>query len=99
MLSAYSSVRRSGEESAMGKSLIRFAKPEEALLLSDLALRSKGYWGYDTDFLASCKQELTYQESQLTSPAYCFKVAELKGINITGFFALNFLSTTSSLSE
>ena len=77
----------------MGKSLIRFAKPEEALLLSDLALRSKGYWGYDTDFLASCKQELTYQESQLKSPAYCFKVAELKGINITGFFALNFLSS------
>ena len=75
----------------MTTSVIRFAKPEEALLLSGLALRSKGHWGYEPDFLAGCKEELTYNESQLLSPAYCFKLAELNGHNIAGFFALNFL--------
>jgi GNAT superfamily N-acetyltransferase len=73
------------------KRTLRFAKLEEASVLSDLALRSKGHWGYDADFLASCKQELTYNKSQLSSPTYCFKVAESDGHNITGFFALNFL--------
>lgn len=70
---------------------IRVAKPEEAAALSDLALRSKGYWGYDADFLASCKEELTYSAEQLVSRSYCFHVAELPSENIAGFFALNFL--------
>jgi len=60
----------------MEKNTIRFAKPEEALLLNELALRSKVHWGYEPDFLASCKEELTYNVSQLSAPAYCFKVAE-----------------------
>ncbi len=34
---------------------IRPAQPEEAALLSDLALRSKAHWWYDADFLASCR--------------------------------------------
>lgn len=73
------------------KRTIRFAKPEEASVLSVLALRSKGYWGYDADFFASCKEELTYNKSQLWSPVYCFKVAELHSGNMTGFFALDLL--------
>jgi hypothetical protein len=32
------------------KRTLRFAKLEEASVLSDLALRSKGHWGYDADF-------------------------------------------------
>jgi N-acetylglutamate synthase-like GNAT family acetyltransferase len=79
----------------MTTSVIRFAKPQEALVLSELALRSKGYWGYQADFLASCKEELTYNESQLVSSAYCFKLAELSGNDIAGFFALNFLGSDS----
>jgi GNAT superfamily N-acetyltransferase len=77
----------------MTVSIIRFAKSKEAPLLSELAQRSKGHWGYDADFLKSCKEELTYNESQLTSPAYCFKLVELNGHKIAGFFALNFLGT------
>lgn len=72
---------------------IRFAKPEEVAVLSALALRSKGHWGYDLEFLASCKEELTYAWEQLVSPSYCFQVAELDGHTITGFFALNFLGS------
>lgn len=79
----------------MTTNVIRYAKPQEALLLSALALRSKGHWGYEADFLASCKEELSYNESQLSSPAYCFKVLELSRQNIIGFFALNFLDSDS----
>jgi N-acetylglutamate synthase-like GNAT family acetyltransferase len=93
MLGAYVNDPGLGKGSSMGKNTIRFAKPQEALLLSELALRSKGYWGYDANFLASCKEELSYDESQLSSPAYCFKVAEVHGYKIIGFFALNFLDT------
>jgi hypothetical protein len=40
----------------MTTSVIRFAKPEEALLLSGLALRSKGHWGYEPDFWQAAKK-------------------------------------------
>lgn len=36
----------------------------DARALSDLALRSKGYWGYDADFLEACRSELTLRPDQ-----------------------------------
>lgn len=81
-----------GEVCVMQTNDIRFAKPEEAQLLSKLALRSKGYWDYDLDFLANCKEELTYNERQLLSAEYCFKVLEKNHGNVIGFFALNFIT-------
>jgi GNAT superfamily N-acetyltransferase len=36
---------------------IRQARPDEAEALSALALRSKGYWGYDQAFLDACRGE------------------------------------------
>lgn len=38
---------------------IRAARPDEAAELTELALRSKGHWGYDAEFLARCRSELT----------------------------------------
>ncbi len=38
---------------------IRPARPEEADALSALAWRSKGHWGYDAAFMASCREALT----------------------------------------
>jgi N-acetylglutamate synthase-like GNAT family acetyltransferase len=73
------------------KGIVRLAKPEDASALSDLALRSKEHWGYDADFMESCRQELTYTAEQLASPSYCFQVIELPGQKYAGFFALNFL--------
>jgi hypothetical protein len=74
------------EVSLMTAAIIRFAKPEEASLLSELALRSKSYWGYAADFLVSCTAELTYKKSQLSSAATCFKVAETESCSIPGRF-------------
>lgn len=45
--------------------VVRAARPGEAALLSELALRSKGHWGYDADFLAACREELTLTEDEL----------------------------------
>lgn len=79
----------------MATNVIRFAKPQEALLLSELAMRSKGHWGYQDDFLENCKEELTYSSAQIESPTSCFKLIELNGHDIAGFFALNFLGSDS----
>jgi GNAT superfamily N-acetyltransferase len=44
---------------------LRPARPDEAALLSDLALRSKGHWGYDAAFLAACRDELTIPADEI----------------------------------
>ena len=41
------------------RATIRRARPDEAALLSALALRSKAYWGYDTAFIEACVAALT----------------------------------------
>lgn len=46
---------------------VRTAHPDEATALSELALRSKGYWGYGEDFLEACRNELTYSPTQCAS--------------------------------
>jgi GNAT superfamily N-acetyltransferase len=43
----------------MTATIIRAARPDEAALLSELALRAKAHWGYDADFLAACRDDLT----------------------------------------
>ena len=39
-------------------------RPNEAAALSALALRSKGFWGYDATFLDACRAELTLTPDQ-----------------------------------
>jgi GNAT superfamily N-acetyltransferase len=52
---------------------IRRARPEEAATLSALALRSKAHWGYDAEFLAACRDDLTLSaEDIVRSPVYVF---------------------------
>ncbi|MDJ0749337.1 MAG: GNAT family N-acetyltransferase [Woeseiaceae bacterium] len=74
---------------------IREAFPEEANLLSRLALRSKAHWGYSEDFLDACRSELTVDASRLGNEDYqCF--AALDGDSIVGFYALESISAGSS---
>ncbi|WP_239116313.1 GNAT family N-acetyltransferase [Planotetraspora phitsanulokensis] len=65
--------------------LIRPARAEEADLLGDLALRSKGYWGYDRDFMEACRAELTFPPEQVR--AQRISVAESAG-RVLGFYSL-----------
>lgn len=48
---------------------IRPARADDLAVLSELALRSKGYWGYDPGFLAACRAELTITPDRLKSEA------------------------------
>jgi GNAT superfamily N-acetyltransferase len=52
---------------------IRRARPSEAGVLSKLALRSKGHWGYDADFLAACRDDLALSPDDIaTSAVYVY---------------------------
>jgi len=63
----------------------RSARPDEAPLISDLAVRSKAHWGYGDDFMDAIRDELTY------SPQVCASgtmvVAERSG-RLLGFYRL-----------
>jgi N-acetylglutamate synthase-like GNAT family acetyltransferase len=48
---------------------IREARPDEAATLSALALRSKGHWGYDADFLEACRNDLTLNPEEIAESA------------------------------
>jgi GNAT superfamily N-acetyltransferase len=65
---------------------LRPARPEEASLISELALRSKGHWGYDAAFLDACRAELTWTAEQCASGEVV--VAERDG-TVVGFYALS----------
>lgn len=62
--------------------------------LSDLAMRSKGHWGYDQQFLDACRDELTITTSRLRREL--INVAEVDG-DIAGFSALVVDSHASKL--
>jgi len=64
---------------------LRPAVPAEAGALSRLALRSKGHWGYDDEFLALCREELTLQPEQCDGVHIV--VAE-DGAALLGFYRL-----------
>jgi GNAT superfamily N-acetyltransferase len=44
---------------------IRRARPEEAHILTGIAMRSKGFWGYDDDFMEACRASLTVTEDKI----------------------------------
>jgi GNAT superfamily N-acetyltransferase len=65
---------------------LRRARPEEASLLSDLALRSKSLWGYPKTFLEACRAELTLSADYINaSPVF---VLEEEERGIVGFYGL-----------
>jgi N-acetylglutamate synthase-like GNAT family acetyltransferase len=76
----------------VGEGHIRRARSEEAGTLSELALRSKGYWGYDAAFLEACRADLTLTLNHLT---LCW-VLEVEG-QIVGFYNLRGQGATVDL--
>ena len=73
---------------------IRPASLEEVGYLSDLALRSKGYWGYDEAFLDACRGELTVHAHALkVKPTWVLQ----ENSRIWGFYVL--ASKTETIAE
>ena len=64
---------------------LRPARPDEAGLLSDLAVRSKAHWGYDDEFLAGSRIKLAIRPDEVVP--WRVTVAEVDGA-VAGFYAL-----------
>src|SRR5215472_1833855 len=64
---------------------IRTPRLDEAGALTELAMRAKASWGYDDDFMAACRPELTVTPEQMRS--WRFWVAEADG-QLAGMIAL-----------
>ncbi|AUS82033.1 GNAT family N-acetyltransferase [Actinoalloteichus sp. AHMU CJ021] len=65
--------------------VLRPARPEEAGALSDLALAAKGHWGYGQEFLAACRDELTFRPEDVARGR--FVVADHDGL-VVGFASI-----------
>jgi GNAT superfamily N-acetyltransferase len=64
---------------------LRTARQDEADALSELALRSKAYWGYDAAFLAACQEDLRLRPQEMAVRRV--RVAECAG-RVLGFATL-----------
>lgn len=71
---------------------LRPGRADEAGALSDLALRSKGHWGYDAAFLDACRAELTLCSDQAARTTVAFV-----GATMTGFVLLTGLPAGEGL--
>jgi GNAT superfamily N-acetyltransferase len=66
--------------------MIRPARPDEAQLLSDLALRSKAYWPYPPAFIEACRADLTVTPVTIIhNPVF---VSENTAGHVAGFYVL-----------
>ncbi len=70
---------------------IRKAKTYEVNLLTELAIRSKAYWGYTQSFMEACRDELTVTESSLKSADLHYYVAE-ENSELLGYYAIEKLT-------
>jgi GNAT superfamily N-acetyltransferase len=64
---------------------IRRAKPDEAHILTGVAMRSKAFWGYDDAFMDACRASLTVTRKKITDHHVYLA---LEGPNYVGFFCL-----------
>jgi len=70
--------------------VIRRARADEAGVLTEIALQSKAYWGYETWFLEACRAELTVTPEFLAqNPTF---VIEREG-QAAGFYSLQAVAT------
>ena len=68
---------------------IRQALPSEVEHLSELAFRSKSYWGYSDQFMQACLEELTVDEHHIeNNPTFVLEDSR----DIIGFYSLEHIS-------
>ena len=68
--------------------VIRAARADEAAALTELAMRSKAYWGYEAAFLARCRAALEVKTAALSAQPHF--VAERHGRRV-GFYGFESL--------
>ncbi len=70
---------------------IRRARPDQAARLSDIAFRSKAFWGYSAEFMESCCEELTLSEDDVRKNPTFVAISNHEPV---GFYALARLSAS-----
>jgi GNAT superfamily N-acetyltransferase len=66
--------------------VFRAARPDEAARLTEIALRSKGHWGYSAEFLDACRAELTFHPADVASRRI---VVADSAAGIAGFYSID----------
>jgi GNAT superfamily N-acetyltransferase len=87
--------RARSRDGVLGDPEIRPAIAVDAAILTSLAFRSKAHWGYSIEFMAACKDELTYSTALIEAPQFHFYVCEIDN-QIVGFYALEVLDAISA---
>jgi len=72
----------------LGKYEIRLARSDEATELTQLALRSKAFWGYSDHFMAACVEEMTVLPEMVESKVREHWLA-VDQTTIVGFYVLD----------
>jgi GNAT superfamily N-acetyltransferase len=67
--------------------LVRAAVADDAPALSALAIRSKAHWGYDNDFMALCRAELSWRAEDIQSGTFDVQCCIRDG-QLLAFYAL-----------
>lgn len=73
---------------------IRNAETSEAEVLTGITLRSKASWGYDADFMESCKTELTICAADISDSLNIIRVIEYDVVE--GFYFLRIKDSTKA---
>ena len=76
--------------------LIRQASPEEAHILTGIALRSKSFWGYDDAFMDACRAALTVTAEKI---ARNHVYIAIEGPDYVGFYCLAADGETAALDD
>jgi GNAT superfamily N-acetyltransferase len=76
--------------------IVRAARPEEAEVLTALAMRSKASWGYSDAFMDACRAELTLTPEKMA--AWKIWVAEAQG-EVAGMVALHLDGAKAELED
>jgi GNAT superfamily N-acetyltransferase len=71
--------------------IIREAVSDDAVFLSSLAIRSKAHWGYSTEFMEKCVDELSVSPADIENSDFHYAVAVVNE-KVAGFYGLEELS-------
>jgi GNAT superfamily N-acetyltransferase len=75
---------------------LRPAVPAEAARISAVAFRSKACWGYDAEFMAACRDDLTVRAEQCDGQRL---VVAVRGGEILGYYRLDGIPPRGELAD
>jgi GNAT superfamily N-acetyltransferase len=75
---------------------LRLAVPTDAGRISEVAFRSKAHWGYDADFMAACRDDLTVRAEECDGQRV---VVAVRGEQIVGYYQLGGTPPSGELAD